>query len=150
MAAPSKKVSYGKKLTTQTAGGNVNVPYVIRVRWFGGSHTPIVAQNTTTVLGFGDVVVPKPDAAEYPTILDLPAPCLRGYSRESAVAEKFEAMVKLGVLNSRVKDFFDIWLLSRQYRFRWLDNCPGRFRDLRYPRYSDSRRTRRLDARLRP
>lgn len=54
---------------------------------------------------------------EYPAILDFPAPALRGYSRESAVAEKFEAMVKLGVLNSRVKDFFDIWLLSRQFDF---------------------------------
>lgn len=68
-------------------------------------------------IGFGDVVVPKPESTDYPTILDLPAPILRGYSRESAVAEKFEAMVKLGVLNSRVKDFFDIWLLSRQFDF---------------------------------
>lgn len=68
-------------------------------------------------IGFGDVVVPKPESADYPTILELPAPSLRGYSRESAVAEKFEAMVKLGVLNSRVKDFFDIWLLSRQFDF---------------------------------
>ena len=68
-------------------------------------------------IGFGDVVVPKPEMADYPTILDLPAPRLRGYSRESAVAEKFEAMVKLGILNSRVKDFFDIWLLTRQFDF---------------------------------
>jgi hypothetical protein len=44
-----------------------------------------------------------------PTILDLPAPHLLGYSRETAVAEKFEAMVKLGELNSRMKDFFDIF-----------------------------------------
>jgi len=51
----------------------------------------------------------------YPTILDLPAPHLRGYSRESAIAEKFEAMVKLGILNSRMKDFFDIWLMNRSY-----------------------------------
>ncbi len=68
-------------------------------------------------IGFGDVVVPKPEMADYPTILDLPAPRLRGYSRESAVAEKFEAMVKLGLINSRVKDFFDIWLLTRQFDF---------------------------------
>jgi hypothetical protein len=54
---------------------------------------------------------------EYPTILPLPAPRLRGYSQESAIAEKFEAMVKLGMLNSRMKDFFDIWLLSRQFDF---------------------------------
>ncbi len=54
---------------------------------------------------------------EYPTILDLPAPKLRGYSKESTIAEKFEAMIKLGVLNSRMKDFFDIWLLSWQFDF---------------------------------
>jgi hypothetical protein len=53
----------------------------------------------------------------YPTILDLPAPHLRGYSRESTIAEKFEAMVKLGILNSRMKDFFDIWLMSCRFNF---------------------------------
>jgi hypothetical protein len=68
-------------------------------------------------VGFGDVVVPSAVVTEYPTLLDLPAPRLSGYSRETAVAEKFEAMVKLGVLNSRLKDFFDIWLLSRQFDF---------------------------------
>ena len=68
-------------------------------------------------IGFGDVVVPSAVVTEYPTLLDLPAPRLNGYSRETAVAEKFEAMVKLGVLNSRLKDFFDIWLLSRQFDF---------------------------------
>jgi hypothetical protein len=54
---------------------------------------------------------------QYPTILDLAPPQLLGYSRETAVAEKFEAMVKLGQINSRMKDFFDIWLLSRQFDF---------------------------------
>ena len=69
-------------------------------------------------IGFGDVIVPKPELIDYPTILDLPAPQLLGYSIESTIAEKFEAMVKLGVLNSRMKDFFDIWLLLRQFDFR--------------------------------
>jgi predicted nucleotidyltransferase component of viral defense system len=68
-------------------------------------------------IGFGDVVVPKAKTIIYPTILDLPKPHLIGYSRESTVAEKFEAMVKLGILNSRMKDFFDIWFLSRQFDF---------------------------------
>jgi predicted nucleotidyltransferase component of viral defense system len=68
-------------------------------------------------MGFGDVVVPAPTVMVYPTILDHPAPKLRAYSRETAVAEKFEAMVKLGQLNSRMKDFYDIWLLSRQFDF---------------------------------
>ena len=87
----------------------------VRVRFRGTLGTARVTMQLD--IGFGDVVVPEPEMADYPTILDLPVPRLRGYSRESAVAEKFEAMVKLGVLNSRVKDFFDIWLLSRQFDF---------------------------------
>jgi hypothetical protein len=68
-------------------------------------------------VGFGDVIVPGALITEYPTILDQTAPRLRGYSRETTAAEKFEAMVKLGSFNSRMKDFFDIWLLSRQFEF---------------------------------
>ena len=66
-------------------------------------------------VGFGDIVVPAAVPTIYPTILDLPAPHLLAYGRETAIAEKFEAMVKLGELNSRMKDFFDIWLLSRSF-----------------------------------
>ncbi|MBI2805509.1 MAG: nucleotidyl transferase AbiEii/AbiGii toxin family protein [Planctomycetes bacterium] len=68
-------------------------------------------------IGFGDVLTPAAVAADYPTILDLPAPRLKGYSRETVVAEKFEAMVKLGLVNSRMKDFYDIWLLSQHFDF---------------------------------
>ena len=68
-------------------------------------------------VGFGDIVVPAAVPTIYPTILDLPAPHLLAYSRETAIAEKFEAMVKLGELNSRMKDFFDIWLLSGSFDF---------------------------------
>lgn len=68
-------------------------------------------------VAFGDVLFPVPPMADYPTILDHAAPKLQVYSRESAIAEKFEAMVKLGRLNSRMKDFYDIWLLSRQFDF---------------------------------
>lgn len=68
-------------------------------------------------VGIGDVMVPGPVEIAYPTLLDFPAPRLKGYPRETAIAEKFEAMVKLGTLNSRMKDFYDIWLLSRQFDF---------------------------------
>jgi hypothetical protein len=68
-------------------------------------------------IGFGDMVVPAPQAIEYPTLLDFEAPRLRGYSKESIVAEKFESLVILGILNSRMKDYFDIWTLSRQFDF---------------------------------
>lgn len=69
-------------------------------------------------IGFGDVVVPGPQESIIPTILDFPPPHLLGYSLESAISEKFEAMVKLGELNSRMKDFYDIWLLSRRFDFK--------------------------------
>jgi len=68
-------------------------------------------------VGFCDVVIPSPELMSYPTILDLPAPQIRGYSKESTIAEKFEAMVRRGIMNSRMKDFWDIRLLSRQFDF---------------------------------
>lgn len=68
-------------------------------------------------IGFGDVVVPEPVRRRYPVLLDFPPPEVLCYSRESAIAEKFQAMVALGELNSRMKDFYDIWLLSRQFEF---------------------------------
>ncbi len=68
-------------------------------------------------IGFGDSMYPAPQSQEFPVLLDQEAPRLLCYSRENAIAEKFEAMVKLGKLNSRMKDFFDIWLLSRYFSF---------------------------------
>lgn len=68
-------------------------------------------------LGFSDVVTPAPVDLTYPTILGQPAPRLKAYNRETAIAEKFEAMVKLGELNSRMKDFFDIWSLAASQSF---------------------------------
>ena len=69
-------------------------------------------------IGFGDVIVPNPSTVSYPAILDFPAPELKGYTMESKIAEKFQAMVKLGVLKSRMKDFYDIWVLSRTFDFK--------------------------------
>ena len=68
-------------------------------------------------IGFGDVVHPSAQEEDYPTILEFPGPRLRMYPRETVVAEKFQAMVYLGTLNSRMKDFFDIWLLARHFNF---------------------------------
>ena len=68
-------------------------------------------------VGFGDSIYPKPKMIDYPTILDFPKPHLKGYPPESVVAEKFEAMIKLGLLNSRMKDFYDLWLMARQFDF---------------------------------
>ena len=68
--------------------------------------------------GFGDVVTPGPEEQQLPTLVDgLPAPRIRAYPKATAVAEKFEAMVKLGEVNSRMKDFHDIWALSETFEF---------------------------------
>ena len=68
-------------------------------------------------IGFGDVITPEPTDIEYPTLLNFPAPVLRAYPKETVVAEKLETLTALGLLNSRMKDFYDLALLSRMYRF---------------------------------
>ena len=68
-------------------------------------------------IGFGDVVVPNPEIMEYPTLLDMDIPIIRAYSKESIIAEKFEAMLYLAELNSRMKDFYDIFSLSTSFDF---------------------------------
>jgi predicted nucleotidyltransferase component of viral defense system len=68
-------------------------------------------------IGFGDSVEPGLETIEYPVLLDLPAPTLRAYAPETVIAEKFQAMVALGRANSRMKDFYDIWILSRIFHF---------------------------------
>ncbi|MEN4041372.1 MAG: nucleotidyl transferase AbiEii/AbiGii toxin family protein [Anaerolineaceae bacterium] len=68
-------------------------------------------------IGFADVVSPAPIMLKYPTILQMPAPHLRGYPPESVVAEKFHAIVFLGSVNSRMKDFYDLWVLAEQFEF---------------------------------
>lgn len=68
-------------------------------------------------VAFGDAITPGVVAIDYPVILDMPAPKLKGYPRETVLAEKFQAMVFLGRLNSRMKDFYDAWLLAQQFDF---------------------------------
>ena len=69
-------------------------------------------------IGFGDAVVPGPDEVDYPVILDeIPVPHLRAYPRYTVVAEKLEALTSLGMLNSRMKDYFDLWVLARYSEF---------------------------------
>ena len=68
-------------------------------------------------VGFGDATDPEPEMIDYPILLDMPPPRLLGYARETVIAEKFQAMVVLGRVNSRMKDYFDIWMLSRSFDF---------------------------------
>lgn len=68
-------------------------------------------------VGFGDVVTPAPLEIEYPTLLELPAPRIRAYPRETVVAEKLQAMVALGMPNTRMKDFYDLQVIGRHFSF---------------------------------
>ena len=69
-------------------------------------------------VGFGDAVTPAPVEIDYPTLLDNPAPHLRAYPVETVVAEKFEALTTLGMANSRLKDFYDLWLIAQTFELR--------------------------------
>ncbi|MGZ3319097.1 MAG: nucleotidyl transferase AbiEii/AbiGii toxin family protein [Isosphaeraceae bacterium] len=66
-------------------------------------------------VGFGDAITLQAEAIEYPTLLGMNPPRLRAYPRETVVAEKLEALVKLGMANSRMKDFFDLAVLARSF-----------------------------------
>ena len=68
-------------------------------------------------IGFGDAIEPGLNDVDMPVLLDLPSPRLRAYRQETVIAEKFQAMVMLGRANSRMKDLYDIWVLSRCYGF---------------------------------
>jgi hypothetical protein len=87
----------------------------IRVRTsatIAGAHVPIQAD-----IGFGDAVTPGPVEIVYPPLLDAPAPRLRAYPVTTVVAEKFQALVLLGIANSRLKDFYDLWMIAQTFEF---------------------------------
>ena len=69
-------------------------------------------------IGYGDAVTPGAEDVAYPVLLaDMPSPALRAYPRYTVVAEKAEAMLSLGMANTRMKDYFDLWILSRHAEF---------------------------------
>jgi predicted nucleotidyltransferase component of viral defense system len=74
-------------------------------------------------IGIGDAITPSPELAEYPALLGHPAPRLKIYPMATAIAEKTEAMVSRGLLNSRMKDFYDIWLLSELFDHDYTTLC---------------------------
>lgn len=87
----------------------------IRVRftaYLGAAEIPMQVD-----LSFSDEIYPDPWTVEYPTLLGMDPPRIRRYPWESVIAEKFESMMRLGEVNSRMKDFYDIWPLSRQIPF---------------------------------
>lgn len=90
----------------------------VRIRltaFISGTPTRI---NLQIDVGFGDIVTPAAQLMSLPALLaDLPAPQLYAYNRETVIAEKFEAMVLLGIGNTRMKDFYDLWYLSQHFTF---------------------------------
>ena len=68
-------------------------------------------------VGFGDVVTPDVQMMAFPTLLEFPSPKINVYPPETAIAEKVQAMVALGIRNSRMKDFYDLWQFAQHFTF---------------------------------
>jgi predicted nucleotidyltransferase component of viral defense system len=83
-----------------------------------GARIPIVID-----VGFGDAIEPGAEEIDLPVLLDMPSPQLRAYAPETVIAEKVHAMVILGLANSRMKDYYDVWMLLRK-----IELDPGRLR----------------------
>ncbi|MBI1821881.1 MAG: nucleotidyl transferase AbiEii/AbiGii toxin family protein [Nitrospirae bacterium] len=90
---------------------------------YGGRRVTLGAQLGSARLrvqvdvGIGDAVLPPPEWLDYPSLLELPRPRLRAYRPETVIAEKFHAMVVLGAKNSRMRDFFDVYILATLQSF---------------------------------
>ena len=69
-------------------------------------------------VAFGDVITPEAEEIDYPTLLNMPPPRIHSYPKETVVSEKLQAMVAFGMVNSRMKDFYDIWIISKQFPFK--------------------------------
>jgi hypothetical protein len=101
----------------------IRIEEIREVQEYGGKRITLSGRLDTAIIplqidiGFGDVVIPGASWLTYPTLLPFPEPYLCTYPKESVVAEKFQAMVTLGMVNSRMKDFYDLWLLSRLLPF---------------------------------
>lgn len=72
-------------------------------------------------IGFGDIVVPEAREINYPTLLNFPSPNIRAYPPETFVAEKLQAIISLGMTNSRMKDYYDLWIVCRKFEFVGLE-----------------------------
>ena len=81
------------------------------------AHMDTITQNVSMDIGFGDIIVPQPVNLDYPLFLEeMPAIRINAYSRETIVAEKFQTMIEKSVGNSRMKDFFDVYSILKEFR----------------------------------
>jgi predicted nucleotidyltransferase component of viral defense system len=99
-----------ERIREQTEDGGLRITALAKV---DTAELPV-----TIDIAFGDSVEPGLQEMDLPVLLDFPAPRLRAYARETVIAEKFQAMVMLGRANSRMKDLYDIWVLSRNFEFK--------------------------------
>ncbi|MCX6381044.1 MAG: nucleotidyl transferase AbiEii/AbiGii toxin family protein [Armatimonadetes bacterium] len=74
-------------------------------------------------IAFGEAAAPPPEEVDLPALLGKPAPRLRAYQKETVIAEKCQALVNLGMVNTRMKDFYDLWYLSSAYSFEGTRLC---------------------------
>lgn len=103
--------------------GSVSVEDITEFKEYHGLHISVIGYLDRTKIpigidiGFGDIVYPDAVKMDFPVILDMEAPRINMYSLESSIAEKLEAIIHTGYLNSRYKDFYDIYVLSGKYGF---------------------------------
>jgi len=106
---------------------SVSVEDITEFKEYHGLHVSAVGYLDRTRIpigidiGFGDVICPDAVKMDFPVILDMKAPRVNAYSLESSIAEKLEAIIHNGYLNSRYKDFFDIYILSEKNEFIYAD-----------------------------
>ena len=99
----------------------LNVKNITEFKEYHGLNLSIIAYLDKTRIpvsidiGFGDIIYPNRVTMDFPVLLDMETPSIYAYSIYSVIAEKFEAFVSLGLLNSRYKDFFDIYTISLKY-----------------------------------
>jgi hypothetical protein len=104
-------------------GHSISVAEIREAQDYPGKRIKLPARLGNTRLnlqidvGFGDAVTPEPTELDYPVVLNSPAPRVRAYPREAVIAEKLQTLVVFDMAISRMKDFYDIWILSKHFPF---------------------------------
>lgn len=103
--------------------GSIRSEEIREAQEYGGVRVTMTARlgnariHIQADVGFGDAVTPGMEEIAYPALLDASAPRLLAYPMETVLAEKLQALVTLGMVNTRMKDFYDLWILSRGFEF---------------------------------
>lgn len=106
---------------------SITVEDITEFKEYHGLHVSFVGYLDRTKIpisidiGFGDVIYPEAVKIDFPVILDMESPRVNAYSLETSIAEKLEAIIHNGYLNSRYKDFYDIYVLSKKYEFSYAE-----------------------------